>query len=107
MKDEPSLPPMPDPKWIYHASNVEGEDDLWLFSESGAVNEGCANCEQLFTADQLRAYALLAVAQEREKAQPLLEALQTIAAQSSGRVGSTDRADCMAAIAAAAIRSQP
>lgn len=33
----------------------------------------------------------------------LLEALELIAAQSSGIVGSTSRADCMAAVASAAI----
>lgn len=53
-----NLPPLPDPKWIYHASDVPGEDDLYLFAESGDV--GCEQCERLYTADQMRAYALAA-----------------------------------------------
>jgi hypothetical protein len=53
--------------------------------------------EQFYTVDQMREYARAAMA-------PLIEALETIAAQDSGVVGSTSRADCMAAIAALALR---
>jgi hypothetical protein len=48
-------------------------------------------------AEKVREYARAAMA-------PLIEALETIAAQDSGVVGSTSRADCMAAIAALALR---
>ena len=56
-----------------------------------------------YTAAQMRAYARAYAAQE---VAPLLEALELIAAQSSGTPGSTSRADCMAAIASAAIRAR-
>jgi hypothetical protein len=63
-----------------------------------AETDGCTYaCPEGFTADQMREYARAAMA-------PLIEALETIAAQDSGIVGSTSRADCMAAIAALALR---
>lgn len=49
-------PELPEPKWIYHGSDVDGEDDLFLFAASGAVDRECATCERLYTADQLRAH---------------------------------------------------
>ena len=62
------LPPLPEPKYIYHRSDTPGEDDLFEFAEYGAVDtdsEGrvCQGCERLYTADQLRA----AVLAERER----------------------------------------
>lgn len=55
------LPEFPDPKWIYHASNIEGEDDLHMFADSGAVDEGCEHCERLYTAEQMQEYARAAL----------------------------------------------
>lgn len=45
---------LPDPKYIYHNSEMPGEDELFEFVDSGAVDEDCPNCERLYTADQLR-----------------------------------------------------
>jgi hypothetical protein len=47
-------PALPDPTYIYHASDVEGEDNLHLFAESGAVDEGCEHCVRLYTEQQVR-----------------------------------------------------
>jgi hypothetical protein len=65
---------LPDPKYIYHDNGVPGEDDLFEFAESGAVDvrdDGtpCPNCERLYTADQIRA----AVLAERERCANLAE----------------------------------
>jgi len=64
-----ALPPLPDPKYIWH----EGEDlissDLFVFADSGAVDEGCESCERLYTADHLREYAQAAI-RAHLKAQP-------------------------------------
>ena len=57
---ELDLPQLPDPTYIYHDAE-QGEDDLFDFSESGAVDEGCPKCKRLYTADQMRAYARAAL----------------------------------------------
>lgn len=61
---------------------------------------GCEKLSAVYTADQVR----LAVKAERERADGYREALAMIAAQGSANPGSTSRVDCMAALAAAAIR---
>lgn len=43
---------MPEPTYIYHASRIEGEDDLFEVAVSGRVE--CESCTLLFTADQVR-----------------------------------------------------
>lgn len=60
----PPAQPLPDPKYIYHGSDVDGEDDLFVFAESGAVDVRengslCQSCERLYTEQQVR--ELLAV----------------------------------------------
>jgi len=76
------LPPLPEPKYIYHRSDTPGEDDLFEFAEYGAVDtdsEGrvCQGCERLYTADQLRA----AVLAERERCAKVCERVSTEAMQ--------------------------
>lgn len=51
------------------------------------------------------AHTLDACPRWRDPVHGLLEALETIAAQSSGMVGSTAKVDCMAAVASAALRN--
>ncbi len=60
---------LPDPKYIYHfdPTAADGEDDLFVFSESGPVDKDCSHCERLYTADQLRQHA----AQVRAKMVPM------------------------------------
>jgi hypothetical protein len=53
----------------------------------------------------VRAAVQGAIFAERERAEGYREALATIAAQGSSLPGSTSRVDCMAALAAAAIRA--
>lgn len=70
MTDE--LPPLPEPKYIYHRSNTPGEDDLFEFAECGAVDtdsEGliCQGCERLYTASQVEEIRRAAVLAERER----------------------------------------
>jgi len=70
MTDE--LPPLPEPKYIYHRSNTPGEDDLFEFAEHGAVDtdsEGrvCQGCERLYTASQVEEIRRAAVLAERER----------------------------------------
>ena len=64
---------LPDPKYIYHGSIQDGGDDLFVFAESGAVDEGCPDCERLYTADQMRDYAEEAVRLEREAILKMLD----------------------------------
>lgn len=60
----------------------------------------------VYSAEALQIYARQAVMRERAKWAGCLEALQQIAAQGSALPGSTSRVDCMAALAAAAIRGE-
>lgn len=51
--------PLPNPKYIYHRSSMYGEDDLFEFSTSGAVDirddgSHCPECERLYTEEQVR-----------------------------------------------------
>ena len=64
------LPPLPEPKYIYHRSDTPGEDDLFEFAECGAVDtdsEGriCQGCERLYAADQVEEIRRAAVLAER------------------------------------------
>lgn len=70
MTDE--LPPLPEPKYIYHRSDTPGEDDLFEFAVCGAVDtdsEGriCQGCERLYTASQVEEIRRAAVLAERER----------------------------------------
>jgi len=58
--DEQGLPPLPEPTYIYHDA-PQGEDALFVFEYSGAVDEGCPKCKRLYTADQMRDYARAAL----------------------------------------------
>lgn len=60
------MPPLPEPTYIYHWNPSTGEDDLFEFASSGAVDEGCKYCERLFTTAQLQSYAAPLVARVAE-----------------------------------------
>ena len=58
------MPPLPDPKYIYHDNGEAGAEDLHEFAASGAVDENecypggiCPYCERLYLGDQVHAYA--------------------------------------------------
>ena len=71
------LPALPEPKYIWHDDG--SSEDLFVFAASGAVDEGCPHCERLFTADQLRAYALQYAEQRvREALQSAYNALFSV-----------------------------
>lgn len=61
-----AMPPLPEPTYIYHLNPSTGEDDLFEFASSGAVDEGCKYCKRLYTADQLQAYAAPLIARVAE-----------------------------------------
>lgn len=64
-----SMPALPEPTYIYHFNPSTGEDDLFEFASSGAIDEDCKYCERLYTAAQMHAYA-----------QPLLERIKELEA---------------------------
>lgn len=54
------LPALPEPKYIYHDNGVAGEDDLFVFAQSGPVDTNgngglCTDCERLYTLAQVEA----------------------------------------------------
>jgi len=55
---------MPEPTYIYHASRIEGEDDLFEVAVSGRVD--CESCTLLYTATQMRE-AILAATERAAK----------------------------------------
>ncbi len=102
MTDE--LPPLPEPKYIYHRSNTPGEDDLFEFAECGAVDtdsEGriCQGCERLYTASQVEEIRRAAVLAERERCAKVCEA-------EAESLGSGGKRDAAALCCAAAIRAE-
>jgi hypothetical protein len=60
---------------------------------------------QQYAVEYAERFARAAIQKERERAEGYREALAMIAAQGSANPGSTSRVDCMAALAAAAIRA--
>lgn len=61
MTDKQDLPPLPDPKFIFHSADDSSEEALFEFSVNGAVDEGCDRCERLYSADQVREAQLEAI----------------------------------------------
>ncbi|WP_086925001.1 hypothetical protein [Variovorax sp. JS1663] len=59
-----NLPPLPKPYGYWHIGESHDESDFFLAEDFG--NVGCPGCINLFTLDQMRAYAEEAVRLERE-----------------------------------------
>lgn len=69
MKDI-ELPPLPDPKYIWHDADEPGEAELFEFEFSGAVDGRCDICERLYTNEQMQSYARAAVEADRAQRVP-------------------------------------
>lgn len=69
MKDI-ELPPLPDPKYIWHDADDPGEAELFEFEFSGAVDGRCDICERLYSGEQMSAYARAAIEADRAQRVP-------------------------------------
>lgn len=68
---EIKLPPLPDPKYIWHDADEPGEAELFEFEFAGAVDGRCDICERLYSKAQMDAYARAAVEADRAARKPL------------------------------------
>lgn len=102
MSERNDMPELPEPKYIWHDDGQS--EDLFVFADSGAVDEGCPHCERLYTANQIQAmreqfiaYAEQRVREEREACAALCDA-EAAFVKSDGHGNQAVAQNCAAAI---------